>query len=95
MRYKSLKIGESIYTQDRVCDSKLNILGFNWLVESEFEEADIEIIKDTILWKSGNFYSGIWHYGIIESGIFNGIFKNGIISDGVKFGGKFISGIKI
>lgn len=93
MRFKEL-----VYNGDKITDSRkiLEILSeesFYWLIDSEIENACIEINKKTLIWNSGNFYSGNWHYGIWKSGNFYGIFENGIFESG-NFLGTFVSGIK-
>ena len=67
---------------------------FYWLIDSEIENATIEIKNDTIIWHNGCFYSGYWHYGIFKEGVFYGVWENGIWENG-KFEGKWISGIKL
>ncbi len=66
--------------------------GFYWLIDSEIEDASLKILNNTIIWDSGNFYSGNWHYGIWKNGNFYGIWENGIWENG-NFKGKFLSGI--
>ncbi len=92
MKYKQLIINNKIFYNDIEISKILNDIGFNWLVNSETEMADIEVINNTIIWKDGNFYTGNWEYGIWENGNFWGIWENGIWKDG-NFKGKFISGI--
>ena len=94
MRFKGLTIGDKTITnQTRILDV-LEKSGFNWLVDSEIENADIEIKKNTIIWHGGDFYSGKWNYSIFKSGNFYGIFENGIFEGG-NFKGKFLSGVKV
>lgn len=66
--------------------------GFQWLINAETEEANIEIKKNTIIWNSG-YFNGYWYYGIWKDGNFHGTWENGIFEDGT-FDGDFISGIK-
>jgi len=89
---------EVIYKGETIKDSNkinkiLNEEEFNWIIDSEIENASIEIKNNTIIWNSGNYYSGNWHYGIWKSGNFYGTWENGIWEGG-EFKGKFISGIK-
>jgi hypothetical protein len=93
MRFKELiyegkKINNPILIGDILEENNLH-----WLIDSEIEDASIEIKNKTLIWNSGNYYSGNWNYGIFKSGNFYGIFENGIFEGG-DFKGKFISGIK-
>jgi hypothetical protein len=94
MRFKQLIMGDQKITNQKKIIDVLEQKGFNWLIDSEIENADIEIQKDTLIWNGGDFYSGYWHYGIFKSGNFYGIFENGIFENG-NFKGKFLSGIKL
>ncbi len=92
MRFEKL-----VYKGNTIIDPNkiLKILkeeGFYWLIDSEIENADIEILNKTIIWNAGNYYSGNWYYGIWKNGNFYGIWENGIFEGG-NFKGKFISGI--
>lgn len=74
-------------------EKKLKELNFHWLILAEFENAEIEIENDTIIWNWGVWYSGRWKYGIFKKGEFlGGIFENGIFISG-DFKGIFKSGV--
>ena len=94
MRFNELNYnGTKIVNQNKI----LNILEQNdlhWLIDSEIEDAQIEIKNNTLIWHGGSYYSGNWHYGIFKSGDFHGTFENGILEGG-NFKGKFISGINL
>lgn len=93
MRYKCLEYsGKKIYNPQKI-EKILEENNLNWLIDSEFEDADIEIRNQTLIWNSGNYYSGSWYYGIWKSGTFYGTWMNGIFEGGI-LKGKFISGIK-
>ncbi len=93
MRYSELLInGKSIRNQKEI-DGILKLNKFYWLIDSEIEDAKIEIKKNTIIWHSGNFFSGKWMYGIFKEGSFYGTWENGIFENG-NFKGKWNSGIK-
>ena len=67
---------------------------FTWFSYCEFENADIEIKNETIIWKNGDFYKGNVKYMIWLNGVFhNGTWQNGIWEDGVWEGGTWLSGI--
>ena len=68
--------------------------GFYWLIDSEVDDAIIEIINNTLLWHSGLYLSGDWHYGIFKSGHFHGNWLNGIFESGY-FDGNWNSGIDL
>ena len=94
MRYTELKYGNKTYTIESKIDKILENQKFYWLLDSEIENAVIEIKKDTLIWHDGDFYSGNWHYGIFKKGSFNGIWENGIFENG-SFSGKWSSGINL
>ncbi len=65
-----------------------------WLIDSEIDQAIIEIKKNTLIWHEGIYMSGNWHYGIFKNGGFYGTWENGIWENGF-FNGEWISGIKL
>jgi hypothetical protein len=67
---------KSITTKSEIL-KKLKELGFNWLIDSEVENAIIEIKKDTLIWHEGIFKYGDWKYGIFKNGAFFGFFFPG------------------
>ncbi len=92
MRYREFIVdGSSINSQSEV-EKILKSNGFYWLIDSEIENASIELKNNTIIWKDGKYYSGNWHYGIFKSGIFSGKWENGIFEGGI-FNGEWKSGI--
>jgi len=94
MRYTELVIdGKSFKSQNEIL-KQLLLKKFYWLLDSEIENAKIEIKNDTLIWHSGDFYSGDWEYGIFKSGNFYGNFINGIFENG-NFKGKWQSGINL
>ena len=93
MRFQELIFeGKSIKNQRKIMEI-LEREGFDWLVDSETENAKIEIKKSTLIWHDG-YFSGDWYYGIFKSGQFHGKFENGIFESG-DFKGKFLSGLKL
>lgn len=94
MKWKQLSIDGKIYTNSREIDKILKSQEFYWLIDSEIEEAIIEIKKGTIIWHDGNLYSGNWKWGIFKSGNFWGNWQNGIWEGG-NFYGKWVSGVKL
>jgi hypothetical protein len=92
MRYIELLMdGKSIKGEKKI-DNILKSQKFYWLIDSEIENAIIEIKNGTIIWHDGDFYSGKWIYGIFKKGNFYGIWINGIFENG-NFKGKWNSGI--
>ena len=92
MRYAELLIdNKSIKSQSKIEDLLIS-QKFYWLVDSEIEDAKIEIKKNTIIWHSGNFYSGEWKFGVFKNGNFYGNWENGIFEGGY-FKGNWNSGI--
>jgi hypothetical protein len=94
MRFKQIVVGDKKITNQKSILELLEQNGFDWLIDSEIEDADLELKNNTLIWNGGDFYSGSWHYGIFKSGNFYGIFENGIFENG-NFEGKFLSGIKM
>lgn len=94
MRYTELKYGNKTYTIESEINKILENQKFYWLLDSEIENAVLEIKKDTLIWNDGDFYSGNWYYGIFKKGSFNGIWENGIFENG-SFSGKWLSGINL
>lgn len=93
MRFNELIYKGNSIKENREISKILQHEGFYWLIDAEIENASVEIIKNTIIWNDGNFYSGNWNYGIWKNGNFYGVWENGIFEKG-NFKGKFISGIK-
>jgi hypothetical protein len=94
MRYKELIIdSKSIKTSNQI-DSILKEHKLYWLIDSEIENASLEIKNNTLIWHSGDFYTGDWHYGIFKNGTFYGNFINGIFENG-NFKGNWKSGINL
>lgn len=94
MRFNKLIIGDLIITNQKKIIDTLEVKGFDWLIDSEIEDAIIEIKKETLIWHGGDYFTGNWDYGIFKSGNFYGTFVNGIFEGG-NFKGKFLSGIKV
>jgi hypothetical protein len=88
-----LKYNDKTITTPSQITQKLKEDGFYWLVDSEVEDAIIEIKKNTIIWHEGIFKYGNWEYGIFKNGGFYGTWENGIWEDGT-FKGIWKSGIK-
>ena len=93
MRFKELKYNDdTIYNINKI-HQILEKEKLQWLIDSEIEEAKIEIKNKTLIWHNGYFF-GDWHYGIFKEGEFHGNFENGILEGG-NFYGNFVSGIKL
>lgn len=94
MRYTELKYSGKTYTTESQINTILEKENLFWLIDSEIENASLEIIKKTLIWNNGTYYSGNWHYGIFKDGEFNGTWEDGIFENG-NFRGKWIDGIKL
>lgn len=94
MRYSELKFRDKTYTSQTEIEDILVDQKFYWLIDSEIENAKIEIINNTLVWQDGSFYTGDWHYGIFKNGSFYGNWNNGIWESG-HFGGNWKSGINL
>lgn len=93
MRFLELKYNNNIISDNRIIEKYLKEEKLQWLLESEIEDAKIEIKNNTLIWNDGYFF-GNWHYGIFKGGEFHGNFENGILEGG-NFYGNFVSGIKL
>jgi hypothetical protein len=93
MRFKELKVGEKILTNSMNIEEELTKHNMQWLINSEIENAVVEIKNNTLIWKNGTFFAGNWYYGIWQDGNFHGTWENGIWENG-HFDGKWKSGIK-
>lgn len=94
MKYKELTVGTETYTNQKEIKKFLLKEGFAWLVDSTIENAIIEIKKNTLIWYSGIFLEGEWHYGIFKDGQFYGNWHGGIFEAGT-FDGNWIDGISL
>ena len=93
MKYKELKDENKVYTNESQINRILEKENLFWLIDSEIENAKLEIKKHTLIWHDGKYFSGNWHYGIFKDGEFHGTWENGIFEKG-NFKGKWINGIK-
>lgn len=97
-KYSIVKINDKEFTNQQEINSLLYDKKLYWLLDSEIEEANIEIKRNKVIWKDGNWYNGIWKGAIWENGNFyygqwnNGIFKNGTFHNGVFKDGIFENG---
>jgi hypothetical protein len=82
MKIKSLILDGKKLTNQHDIIQKLREFEFFWLIDSELNNAEIEIKNKTIIWHDGIFLSGQWHYGIFKNGKFFGHFENGIWENG-------------
>jgi hypothetical protein len=94
MRYLELVYGDKRFSKESQINEILSKNKFYWLIDSEIEDAVIEIKKDTLIWHKGSYYSGNWFYGIFKGGVFYGVWQNGIFENG-DFRGRWIDGIKL
>ena len=91
IRIKSLKVNNIKITENNI---KNTIARYNmdWLLDCEFDNAVLEIVNNTMIWKNGTFYHGDWIFGIFENGEFFGNFLSGVFKSD-KFKGKKIDGV--
>ena len=82
MKYSELKVDGKTYTDQKKVSEILRTSGFGWLVDSEIEDAVLEIRKNTLIWHSGEFLYGTWKWGIFKSGSFHGKWQGGIFEGG-------------
>jgi len=93
MRFRELIYNDKSILNNKEIHKILERENFNWLIDSEIQDAKIEIKKNTLIWHDG-YFNGIWNYGIFKNGQFHGTFENGILEGG-QFKGKFVSGINL
>ena len=91
---KELTYDDTTHTNQNKIISLLNEHNLTWLIDSEVNNAIIEIKNDTLIWYDGEFLFGDWYYGIFKKGTFYGNWKNGIFEGGV-FKGSWESGINM
>lgn len=60
----------------------LRQLKLYWLIDSICESARIEIKRGTVIWHSGLYLTGNWHWGIFLGGDFWGNWQGGIWEGG-------------
>lgn len=94
MRFKSLKYrGKDIEDQPTIERSLINT-GNAWLLDCEIEEAELEIFKNKLKWKSGRFYNGVWVEGDwMDGDWFHGLWLNGHWFEGHWRNGTWTDGI--
>lgn len=92
MKYKQLKVGDKSYTNNKQIDKILGDNKFHWIIDSEIEDAEIELKNNTVIWENGKWLHGTWEYGIWLNGVFYGKWSNGIFEKGT-FKGEWKSGI--
>lgn len=101
-RYKELKWEGNLYTENYKINEILIKQKFAWLMDCEFENARLEILKDTLIWNAGTFFNGLLEYivirdgefkaGVINNGVlYNGTYRNFLIKNGLVFNGKFFN----
>lgn len=94
MNIIELTYKDKVYTNSNKILDILRECEFYWLIDSELSEAVIEIVNNTLIWKSGSYLYGNWKYGIFKRGNFYGVWENGIFEGGT-FSGVWMSGIKV
>lgn len=90
-RIKSLKVN-NVKIHDNNVKSILSRYNMNWLLDCEFDDAELEIVNNTLIWKNGIFYHGEWFFGIFENGTFYGKFLSGVFKSD-NFYGEKIDGV--
>ena len=82
MNFLELKYEDKTYTNQKQIIGILKKEGFFWLIDSEVDDAIIEIKKGTLVWHEGIYMSGDWYYGVFKNGGFYGNWENGIWENG-------------
>jgi hypothetical protein len=93
MRFKQFKHNGKIYTNESQINKILKKEEIYWLIDSEIENAIVEVINNTVIWHDGIFCTGSWYYGIFKYGTFYGVWENGIWENGI-FKGRWVSGVR-
>ena len=95
IRFSSLIVDNKKYTFSLDIERYLVTTEYNWLLECEVENVNIEIKDNILIWKSGIFYWGTWYWGIWKSGEFrSGIWNGGVFYDGI-FNGDWLKGRRL
>ena len=93
MRFREFRIGNRLLIDPKEINDALIKNDISWLIDSEIEDASVEIRNNTLIWNNGVYRTGDWYYGLWKDGYFYGTWENGIWENGV-FNGKWISGVK-
>ena len=93
MRFREFRIGNRLLIDPKEINDALINNDMSWLIDSEIEDASVEIRNNTLIWNNGVYRTGDWYYGLWKDGYFYGTWENGIWENGV-FNGKWISGVK-
>lgn len=82
-RFISLSIGDRTITSSVLIEQWLSTSPYYWMLECELDGAQLEVVDNILVWKSGIFYWGEWHWGVWKSGEFrSGNWLGGIFYDG-------------
>lgn len=83
MRIKELKIGNEVL-RGANAEQRLHGSPHDWLLACEFDDAVIEIVNGSVIWKDGVMYWGEVEWCIFEGGsIRGGSYKHGILRSSV------------
>lgn len=83
MRINELKIEEKIL-RGTAAEEYLHGSSYDWLLICEFDDAILEIVNNSIIWKSGVMYWGEVGWCIFEGGqLRGGSYKCGILRSSV------------
>jgi hypothetical protein len=93
MRFREFRIGNRLLIDPKEINDALIKNDMSWLIDSEIEDASVEIRNNTLIWNNGVYRTGDWYYGLWRDGYFYGTWENGIWEKGI-FKGKWISGVK-
>lgn len=72
MRYEKAIIDGKAIAHTNDIERELKSHDLSWLITCEFDNANIEVIKNTLIWNGGVFYYGKWQFGIFKKGEFRG-----------------------
>lgn len=93
-RFIKLKTSKNEITSNILIEQYLVSTIFSWLLECEFDKADITIEDNVLIWNSGILYwAGDWKFGVFKGGEFRSGNWNGGIFLGGKFKGNWNRGI--
>lgn len=102
-KYKELIYKGKVYTENYQIEEILVKENLSWFIDSETENARIEISDSVLIFNGGVWYTGVWYFGAWragewkfgswENGVwFNGTWQDGIFKDGIIFNGTFFQG---
>jgi len=82
-RFIKLTTENAVITNTKPIEKFLASTSFDWLLNCELDNVELEIKDNILYWKKGVMYWGDWKWGVWESGEFrSGTWHGGILLGG-------------